>query len=54
MRTFVYVPACIFTYSHIVPLSVDGKEWVEERDSEKERVGEGGKWSVAIRIFFSF
>ena len=39
---FVYVLACIFKYLHIFSLSVGGKEWDEERECEKVRVGERG------------
>ena len=34
---FANVLACIFTYVHILPPSVDGKGWDEERECEKGR-----------------
>ena len=32
MHMFVYILAGIFTYLYIFPLSVDGKEWDNERE----------------------
>ena len=42
MRLFVYVLLGLFTYLHIFPLSVSGKELDDGGECEKRRVGEGG------------
>ena len=43
IRIIVYVLVSIFTYLHIIPLSIDREDRDKGRDCEKERVGEGGE-----------
>ena len=40
IRMFAYILACIFTYVHIFPRSVDGKGRDEGRECEEGKVNE--------------
>ena len=52
MRIFAHIVACIFTYAHIIPLSIVGKGWSKGRECKKRdrRWGVGGERVVIVRI----
>ena len=54
IRLFEYILTCIFTYVHILPLSIVGMGWDQGKEFEKRRVaGERvRKWIDAIRMIF--
>ena len=53
-RAFVYVLACIFSHTHIFPLSVDGKGSGMNEESVKREIVEEGGGNTLLQSHFLF